>query len=187
MPNLVSKSFLQVRPWLPHGSCHDEGIGVTNLGHCHPKVSKAAADQCVNIVHAQCSISFHGPYLRLIEKLLPIMPDPSLDSFFFWNSGSEAIGKLLVGRTLFPCRSRLYECILTGEITMCFGSWSYGARHTSMQTMFRSLHATEVLHGNLSGPGQGVPCPPHLEVSEGLHILDKLAAMELYARLPRSS
>jgi 4-aminobutyrate aminotransferase len=29
--------------------------------------------------------------LRLIEKLLPIMPDPSLDSFFFWNSGSEAI------------------------------------------------------------------------------------------------
>jgi 4-aminobutyrate aminotransferase len=39
----------------------------------------------------QCSISFHGPYLRLIEKLLPIMPDPSLDSFFFWNSGSEAI------------------------------------------------------------------------------------------------
>ncbi|KAG1752951.1 pyridoxal phosphate-dependent transferase [Suillus lakei] len=36
------------------------GIGVTNLGHCHPKVSKAAADQCMNIVHAQCSISFHG-------------------------------------------------------------------------------------------------------------------------------
>ncbi|KAG2108826.1 pyridoxal phosphate-dependent transferase [Suillus cothurnatus] len=67
------------------------GIGVTNLGHCHPKVSKAAADRCVNIVHAQCSISFHGPYLRLIEKLLPIMLDPSLDSFFFWNSGSEAI------------------------------------------------------------------------------------------------
>jgi len=33
----------------------------------------------------------HEPYLRLIEKLLPIMPHPSLDSFFFWNSGSEAI------------------------------------------------------------------------------------------------
>ncbi|KAG1889849.1 pyridoxal phosphate-dependent transferase [Suillus subluteus] len=70
------------------GSC---GISVRNLGHCHPKVSKAAADQCVNIVYAQCSISFHGPYLCLIKKLLPIMPDPSLDLFFFWNSGSEAI------------------------------------------------------------------------------------------------
>lgn len=29
------------------------GIGVTGLGHCHPKVSQAAADQCMNIVHAQ--------------------------------------------------------------------------------------------------------------------------------------
>ncbi|PBL04398.1 acetylornithine aminotransferase [Armillaria gallica] len=67
------------------------GIGVTNLGHCHPKVSKAAADQCMNIVHAQCGIAFHEPYLQLIERLLPLMPHPSLDSFFFWNSGSEAI------------------------------------------------------------------------------------------------
>ncbi|KAI0762114.1 pyridoxal phosphate-dependent transferase [Trametes elegans] len=67
------------------------GIGVTNLGHCHPKISKAAADQCMNLVHGQCSIAFHGPYLELIQKLLPMMPDPSLDSFFFWNSGSEAI------------------------------------------------------------------------------------------------
>ncbi|PPQ79137.1 hypothetical protein CVT25_002870 [Psilocybe cyanescens] len=67
------------------------GIGVTNLGHAHPRVSKAAADQCMQLVHSQCSISLHEPYLRLIERLLPIMPDPSLDSFFFWNSGSEAV------------------------------------------------------------------------------------------------
>ncbi|KAF8992546.1 pyridoxal phosphate-dependent transferase [Cyathus striatus] len=67
------------------------GIGVTNLGHVHPKVSKAAAEQCMNIVHAQCSIALHEPYARLIERLIPIMPHPSLDSFFFWNSGSEAV------------------------------------------------------------------------------------------------
>jgi len=67
------------------------GIGVTNLGHCHPKVSRAAADQCLNLVHGQCSIAYHEPYLRLIERLLPIMPHPSLDSFFFVNSGSEAV------------------------------------------------------------------------------------------------
>ncbi|ETW80968.1 hypothetical protein HETIRDRAFT_445332 [Heterobasidion irregulare TC 32-1] len=77
------------------------GIGVTNLGHCHPKVSKAAADQCMNLVHGQCSIAFHEPYLRLIEKLLPMMPDKSLDSFFFWNSGSEAVeGAIKMARTI---------------------------------------------------------------------------------------
>ncbi|KAK7044549.1 acetylornithine aminotransferase [Favolaschia claudopus] len=77
------------------------GIGVTNLGHCHPKVSKAAADQCMNIVHAQCSIAFHEPYLRLVQKLLPIMPHASLDSFFLWNSGSEAVeGAIKMARTV---------------------------------------------------------------------------------------
>lgn len=39
----------------------------------------------------QCSIMFHAPYLQLIERLLPVMPDPSLDSFFLWNSGAEAV------------------------------------------------------------------------------------------------
>ncbi|KZT10710.1 uncharacterized protein LAESUDRAFT_644056 [Laetiporus sulphureus 93-53] len=67
------------------------GIGVTNLGHSHPKVSKAAAEQCMNIVHVQCSIAWHAPYIELIKRLVPLMPDPSLDSFFLWNSGSEAI------------------------------------------------------------------------------------------------
>lgn len=33
----------------------------------------------------------HEPYLRLIERLIPVMPHSSLDSFFFWNSGSEAV------------------------------------------------------------------------------------------------
>jgi 4-aminobutyrate aminotransferase len=42
-------------------------------------------------VAVQCSIAYHEPYLRLIERLLPIMPHPSLDSFFFTSSGSEAV------------------------------------------------------------------------------------------------
>ncbi|KAL1673513.1 pyridoxal phosphate-dependent transferase [Schizophyllum commune] len=91
------------------------GIGVTNLGHCHPKVSQAAAEQCLKIVHAQNSISFHRPYLELIERLLPTMPDPSLDSFFFWNSGSEAIegalkmARLMTGRKGFICMQGAYH------------------------------------------------------------------------------
>lgn len=45
----------------------------------------------MKLVHGQVSVAYHGPYLELIEKLLPVMPHPSLDSFFFWNSGSEAV------------------------------------------------------------------------------------------------
>ncbi|KDR72168.1 hypothetical protein GALMADRAFT_253003 [Galerina marginata CBS 339.88] len=83
------------------------GIGVTGLGHAHPIVSKAAADQCMQLVHSQCSIALHEPYLRLIERLLPIMPDPSLDSFFFWNSGSEAVEASIKMARLFTKRQNI--------------------------------------------------------------------------------
>ncbi|KAJ7104476.1 pyridoxal phosphate-dependent transferase [Mycena belliarum] len=91
------------------------GIGVTSLGHCHPKVSAAAAEQCMQIVHAQCSIAFHAPYLGLVQRLLHMMPHPSLDSFFFWNSGSEAVeaalklARIATGRQNIICMQGAYH------------------------------------------------------------------------------
>lgn len=67
------------------------GIGVTNLGHCHPAVTKAAQAQVGRLVHGQVNIAFQKPYLDLVESLIPLMPHKSLDTFFFWNSGSEAV------------------------------------------------------------------------------------------------
>ncbi|GAA5799480.1 pyridoxal phosphate-dependent transferase [Helicostylum pulchrum] len=67
------------------------GIGVTNTGHCHPTVVKAVQDQAANLAHGQVNIFFQKPMLDLIEGLLPRMPSPKLDTFFFWNSGSEAV------------------------------------------------------------------------------------------------
>lgn len=67
------------------------GIGVANLGHCHPAVTKAAQSQLGKLVHGQINIAFQKPYLDLVKSLLPLMPHPSLDTFFFWNSGAEAV------------------------------------------------------------------------------------------------
>ena len=67
------------------------GIAVTNLGHCHPAVTKAAQAQAGKLVHGQINIAFQKPYVDLIQSLLPFMPHKSLDTFFFWNSGSEAV------------------------------------------------------------------------------------------------
>ncbi|WOO86007.1 4-aminobutyrate aminotransferase GabT [Vanrija pseudolonga] len=66
------------------------GIGVTSLGHAHPDVTAAIAAQAAKIVHVQCAIANSQPQLQLIKQLLPMMPDASLDTFFFWNSGGEA-------------------------------------------------------------------------------------------------
>ncbi|KAL8913214.1 MAG: hypothetical protein Q9171_001928 [Xanthocarpia ochracea] len=67
------------------------GIGVANLGHCHPAVTKAAQTQINKLVHGQVNIAFQKPCLDLIQSLLPLMPHKSLDTFFFWNSGAEAV------------------------------------------------------------------------------------------------
>ena len=66
------------------------GIGVTNTGHCHPKVVEAIREQAGNFIHAQANIVIHKPMLQLIEELRTIVP-PSIDSFFFANSGAEAL------------------------------------------------------------------------------------------------
>ncbi|KAL8991985.1 MAG: hypothetical protein Q9169_007470 [Polycauliona sp. 2 TL-2023] len=67
------------------------GIGVANLGHCHPAITHATQTQVGKLVHGQVNIAFQKPYLELIRSLIPLMPHPSLDTFFFWNSGAEAV------------------------------------------------------------------------------------------------
>jgi len=66
------------------------GIGVTNTGHCHPKVVEAIREQAGSFIHAQANIVIHKPMLQLIEELRKITP-PSIDSYYFANSGAEAL------------------------------------------------------------------------------------------------
>ena len=66
------------------------GIGVTNTGHCHPKVVEAIREQAGLFLHAQANIVIHKPMLQLIEELRQVAP-PSIDGFFFSNSGAEAL------------------------------------------------------------------------------------------------
>jgi len=66
------------------------GIGVTNTGHCHPQVVRAIQEQAAKLLHGQANIIFHLPLLELVEELRTVVP-PALDSFFFSNSGAEAM------------------------------------------------------------------------------------------------
>jgi 4-aminobutyrate aminotransferase len=66
------------------------GIGVTNTGHCHPRVVEAIRQQAGLLIHGQVNIVYHKPLLELVDELRTIVP-PSIDGFFFSNSGAEAI------------------------------------------------------------------------------------------------
>ncbi len=66
------------------------GIGVTNTGHAHPKVVAAIQEQAAKLLHGQANIVYHEPMLRLTEELSTVVP-AKLDTFFFSNSGAEAV------------------------------------------------------------------------------------------------
>jgi 4-aminobutyrate aminotransferase len=66
------------------------GIGVTSTGHCHPKIVEAAQRQVGRLIHGQYGIVKHDQLLALMERLQSFMP-AGLDTFFFANSGAEAV------------------------------------------------------------------------------------------------
>jgi len=43
------------------------GIGVTNTGHCHPRVVEAVRAQAGKLLHGQANIVWHAPLLELID------------------------------------------------------------------------------------------------------------------------
>ena len=66
------------------------GIGVVSTGHCHPNVVQAIKDQAEKLLFGQMNIVIPPVAVGLSEELNKITP-PEIDSFFFSNSGAEAI------------------------------------------------------------------------------------------------
>ena len=75
------------------GKCYADftsGIGVTSTGHCHPNVVQAVKDQAEKLLFGQMNIVVPPVAIELADELTKVFP-PELDSFFFSNSGAEAV------------------------------------------------------------------------------------------------
>ena len=66
------------------------GIGVTNTGHCHPRVVEAVKAQADKLLFGQINIVKSPLATQLAERLDAVTPG-GIDSFFFSNSGAEAV------------------------------------------------------------------------------------------------
>ncbi len=67
------------------------GIGVMNVGHCHPKVVAAIRDQAGKYIHPCFHVNMYTPYVELAEKLCEITPGDFPKMALFANSGAEAV------------------------------------------------------------------------------------------------
>ena len=67
------------------------GVGVLNIGHCHPEVVEAVQQQASKYFHGMFNVVTHEGYVALAEKLNAIAPvRGGKERSYFTNSGAEA-------------------------------------------------------------------------------------------------
>ncbi|WP_431294273.1 aspartate aminotransferase family protein [Pedobacter sp. P26] len=67
------------------------GIGVSNVGHCHPAVVKAIQDQAETYMHLMVYGEYvQTPQVNFARALAEILPE-NLSCTYFLNSGTEAV------------------------------------------------------------------------------------------------
>jgi acetylornithine/succinyldiaminopimelate/putrescine aminotransferase len=100
------------------------GIGVSNIGHRHPKVVDAIKQQLDKHLH----VMVYGEYIQstsnlLAQKLASLLP-PSLDCTYLVNSGTEAnegalkLAKRLTGRTELVSFRKSYHGSTHGSMSV---------------------------------------------------------------------
>ncbi|TAG53614.1 MAG: aspartate aminotransferase family protein [Cytophagales bacterium] len=101
------------------------GIGVSNVGHCHPKVVEAIQNQAAKFMHLMVYGEYiYSPQVKLAEKICQLLPS-NLDNCYFTNSGTEAtegalkLAKRYIGRT---------------QIIACHQSY-HGSSHGALSVM----------------------------------------------------
>src|SRR5688572_21762802 len=100
------------------------GIGVSNIGHRHPKVIQAIKDQLDKHMH----VMVYGEYIQsasnlLAEKLTKLLPK-NLNCCYFVNSGTEAnegalkLAKRYTGRTEIISYKKSYHGSTHGSLSV---------------------------------------------------------------------
>lgn len=111
------------------------GIGVVNTGHCHPRVVEAITEQAQRFLHAQVNCYKHDLLAPLADRLESITPG-TIDSFFFSNSGVEAVEAAVKLAKQATGRSGLV--VFQGSF---HGRSHLGMAMTTSKTVYRAGHA----------------------------------------------
>ena len=67
------------------------GVGVCNVGHCHPRVVEAIQEQSARFVHTDFTVVPYERYVELAERLGDLAPLSGPTRAAFFNSGAEAV------------------------------------------------------------------------------------------------
>lgn len=87
------------------------GIGVSNVGHRHPKVLQAIQEQLDKYLHLMVYGEYvQSPQVQLAKALCETLP-PSLNNVYLVNSGSEAVEGALKLAKRYTNRREIISCV----------------------------------------------------------------------------
>ncbi|MGN4425999.1 4-aminobutyrate--2-oxoglutarate transaminase [Bacillus cereus group sp. MYBK30-1] len=110
------------------------GIGMQNVGHCHPKVVKAIQDQVESSIHSCFHVAPYESYIALAERLNELTPGDFKKKTMFANSGAEAvenavkIARKATGRSAIVSFERAYHgrTLMTMSLTSKVKPYKHG-------------------------------------------------------------
>src|SRR5690349_4978018 len=86
------------------------GIGVSNVGHCHPAVVEAVKKQAESYMHIMVYGEFvQSPQVNFAKALADVLPS-NLNCTYFVNSGTEAVEGAMKLAKRYTNRTEIISC-----------------------------------------------------------------------------
>jgi len=122
------------------------GIAVNNLGHNNKKVIQAIKKQVDKYSHQMVYGEYViGPQIKLAKRLSKLLPD-TLNTFYFLNSGSEAVegalklAKKYTGRSKLVAMKNAYHGSTSGALSMMSDEYYSGP----FKPLLPNIHLAEL-------------------------------------------
>ena len=147
------------------------GIGVLNLGHCHPHIVAAICEQAQRMTHYAFNAAPHVPYQHFIERLTAFIPVSYPVSGMLTNSGAEAAENALKVVRAF-----------TGKTAVVAFDGAFHGRTLATLNLNGKVAPYKQKVGVLPGPVFHVPYPSvdnGVSAAEALKALDRLFSVEI--------
>lgn len=129
------------------------GIGVSNIGHSHPKVVNAIKEQAEKYMHLMVYGEYvQAPQVKFAERLASLLP-PSLQCTYFVNSGAEAVegalklAKRYTGRTHIIACKNSYHGSTHGALSV-MGNEEYKQAYRPLLPGIKFIEFNNVAHLN---------------------------------------
>ncbi|TWD49221.1 aspartate aminotransferase family protein [Pseudomonas sp. SJZ131] len=147
------------------------GIGVLNLGHCHPRIVEAIRDQATRLTHYAFNAAQHSPYIDLMQRLTAFIPVDYPVSGMLTNSGAEAAENAL----------KIVRGATGRSVVIAFDGAFHGRTLATLNLNGKVAPYKQKV-GTLPGPVYHLPFPSKdngVSCAEALKALDRLFSVEI--------